>query len=190
MLFPVLPNKVKRRWPAIIFAERRIARVPGRMMFLIVSINTIKGIKIKGVPWGTIWANICFVLLIHPNIIKLNHKGKARDSVIVIWLDLVKIYGNNPKKLLKKINENKEINIKVVPLYLLIPKRILNSLWRVKKIFCQNKLFREGISQYVKGKNKIPNKVLTQFKDKEKVFVEGSKIEKRFIIIFIKSYFL
>jgi hypothetical protein len=38
------------------------------------------------------------------------------------------MYGNKPKKLLKKIKENKEINIKVVPLNLLIPIRILNSL--------------------------------------------------------------
>jgi len=55
-----------------------------------------------------------FVLLIHPKNIKLNHKGRAKDSVKVRWLVLVKIYGNNPKKLLKRIKVNKEINIKVV----------------------------------------------------------------------------
>lgn len=162
-----------------------MAKVPGRITFLILSINTIKGIKIFGVPWGTIWANICFVLLIHPNNIKLIHKGRANERVNVIWLVLVKMYGNKPKKLLKKIKENKEINIKVVPLNLLIPIRILNSLWRVKKIFCQKMRFREGINQNNKGKNKIPRKVLNQLRDKEKIFVEGSKIENKFIIIFI-----
>jgi hypothetical protein len=45
--------------------------------------------------------------------------------------------------------------------------------------------FREGINQNNKGKNKIPRKVLNQLRDKEKIFVEGSKIENKFIIIFI-----
>lgn len=63
---PVLPKSVRRRWPAIIFAVRRIANVPGRITFLIVSMHTIKGISTGGVPWGTKCANICIVLLIHP----------------------------------------------------------------------------------------------------------------------------
>lgn len=59
---------------------------------------------------------MCFVLLIQPKNIKLNHKGRAKERVKVIWLVLVKIYGNKPKKLLNRIKVNKEINIKVVPL--------------------------------------------------------------------------
>ena len=47
---PVLPRSVKSKCPAIIFAASRTASVPGRIMFLIVSIRTIKGIRIKGVP--------------------------------------------------------------------------------------------------------------------------------------------
>lgn len=113
---PVFPKSVRSKCPAIILAESRTARVPGRMIFLIVSIKTINGINTGGVPWGTRWANICFVLLIHPKNMKLNHKGRARDSVNVMWLVLVKIYGNKPRKLLKRINVNNEINIKVVPL--------------------------------------------------------------------------
>jgi len=41
---------------------------------------------------------------------------------------LVKIYGNNPKKLLNRINLNKEIKIKVLPLCPVGPNRVLNSL--------------------------------------------------------------
>lgn len=63
---PWFPSRTRRRWPAIIFAVRRTARVPGRMIFLIVSIRTIKGIKIAGVPLGTIWASMCVVWLNHP----------------------------------------------------------------------------------------------------------------------------
>lgn len=90
-LFPVFPNNVKRRCPAIIFADKRIARVPGRITFLIVSIRTINGINTKGVPCGTMCANICFVLFNQPNNIKLIHKGNAKESVKVMWLVLVKM---------------------------------------------------------------------------------------------------
>lgn len=114
--FPVFPKRVSNKWPAIILAESRTAKVPGRIMFLIVSIKTINGINTGGVPCGTRWANICFVLLIQPKNIKLSQRGRARDNVRVMWLVLVKIYGNRPRKLLKRINVNNEINIKVVPL--------------------------------------------------------------------------
>lgn len=63
---PVLPSKVKIKWPAIMFADNRTARVPGRITFLIVSIHTIKGIRIGGVPIGTRCANICLLWLIQP----------------------------------------------------------------------------------------------------------------------------
>lgn len=63
---PLFLNKVNNKWPAIIFAVNRIARVPGRITFLIVSIHTIKGISTPGVPRGTRWLNIWFVLFTHP----------------------------------------------------------------------------------------------------------------------------
>lgn len=65
-LFLLLLNKVNKRWPAIILAVNRTAKVPGRIILLIVSIKTIKGIKIVGVPWGIRWINICCVLFNHP----------------------------------------------------------------------------------------------------------------------------
>lgn len=63
---PVFPNNVINRWPAIILAANRIAKVPGRMIFLIVSITTIKGIRTGGVPWGTKWANMWVELFNQP----------------------------------------------------------------------------------------------------------------------------
>lgn len=68
-----------------------MARVPGRIILLIVSIHTIKGIKIPGVPIGTKCANIWVVLLIHPKIMNLNHNGRANVKVKTIWLVDVKI---------------------------------------------------------------------------------------------------
>lgn len=88
---PVFPKRVIRRWPAIILADKRIASVPGRITLLMDSMHTINGMSTGGVPWGTRWASIWVVLLIHPISINLIHKGRAIESVIVIWLVLVKI---------------------------------------------------------------------------------------------------
>jgi hypothetical protein len=51
--------------------------------------QTINGINIIGVPDGIKCANIIWVLLIHPKIINLTHKGIANDSVNTMCLDLV-----------------------------------------------------------------------------------------------------
>lgn len=53
--FPEDPNKERSKWPAIILAVRRMAKVKGRIISLIDSMITIKGIKIIGVPWGVKW---------------------------------------------------------------------------------------------------------------------------------------
>jgi hypothetical protein len=52
------PSRVRRRWPAIMLADKRTANVPGRMVLLIVSIITMNDIRADGVPWGTRWANM------------------------------------------------------------------------------------------------------------------------------------
>ena len=89
--FLVFPSRVNKRWPAIIVADSWIANVPGRIIFLIVSMHTINGIRIKAVPWGINWVNICIILLIHPKIINVNHSGKAIENVKAIWLEKVKM---------------------------------------------------------------------------------------------------
>ena len=82
-----------------------------------VSIHTIKGIRTGGVPWGTRWANICCVLLIHRKIINLrpNHNGRASDNVIDKCLVLVNTHWNNPRKLLNRIIENNEMKMNDLP---------------------------------------------------------------------------
>ena len=47
-----LINKEINKWPAIMFAASRMARVKGRIIVLTVSITTIKGINTEGVPLG------------------------------------------------------------------------------------------------------------------------------------------
>lgn len=106
-------SKVINRWPAIMFAANRIARVKGRIIFLIVSITTIKGIKIVGVPFGIKWINKLDVLNSHPCIIIPNHKGRAIIRVIDIWEVAVKIKGNRPGKLFNRI-KIKTLKIKII----------------------------------------------------------------------------
>lgn len=88
---PIFPNKVNSKWPAIIFAVNRTVKVIGRIMFLIVSIHTINGISGVGVPCGTKWVNIWFVLFNHPKIKKDNQNGKAIVKFSTKWLVPVKI---------------------------------------------------------------------------------------------------
>jgi hypothetical protein len=82
----------------------------------IVSIITINGISIVGVPWGTKCSNI-WLVLIHPNNTNLIHNGRAGVSVSVRCLVLVKIYGNNPRKLFVKIIRNSDVRINEFPLF-------------------------------------------------------------------------
>lgn len=127
-------------------AARRTAKVPGRITFLIVSIITINGIRAKGVPWGTKWANICLECWIHPNNIRVTHKGKERDSVITMCLDLVNTYGANPRKLLNTIMEKRETNKIDEPIWD-GSSRALNSAWRVEITFLQRSDHRDGEAQ-------------------------------------------
>lgn len=143
----------------------------------------MNGIKGAGVPIGIKWANIWLVWLTQPKIINENHNGNAIVIVNTIWLDLVKIYGNNPIILLIKININNEIIISVIPLEL-GPIKVLNSSLSLLIIKLSSVLRRFGSIQYVKGINKKHVIVLIQFIDKN-VEVAGSKVENKFVIIFI-----
>lgn len=123
---PEDPNKDKRRWPATIFAVKRIDRVIGRIINLINSIKTINGIKIVGVFEGVRWVNIWLVKLIQPNNIILIHRINDKDMQNLICLDDVKMYGKRPIKLFNKIKVNSLI--KIIKLEKEKERIILNSL--------------------------------------------------------------
>jgi hypothetical protein len=90
------------------------------------------------------------VLLIHPNIMNLTHKGSASVHVIVKCLVFVKMTGNTPRKLLNRINENSEMNIKVLPL-ILTPSSVLNLLWSFINSIFHAIVCREGINHILIG---------------------------------------
>ena len=186
---PLLPNKVSSKCPAIMFAVNRTAKVPGRIRLLIVSITTINGINIVGVPCGTKCSNIWFVFLIHPNSINLIHIGRARVNVSVKCLVLVKMYGNSPRKLFIRIIRNSDVRINEFPLFVFPLLKIVFISWC--NLFI-NKLtiilFREGTNQILVGINSSPMIVLVQFSDILLISVVGSKIENKFLITFNLFY--
>lgn len=126
-----LPSKVSNKWPAIILAARRTDRVIGRIMFLIISIITMKGIKGAGVPIGTRWARNSVMLLIILNIINLIQKGRASESVIAKCLVEVKVNENKPSVLLNKITKNNDLKRMMLIFFDL--RRVENSLF-IEKI--------------------------------------------------------
>lgn len=100
---PWLPNKVNKRCPAIIFAAKRTAKVPGRITDLTDSISTITGISTLGVPTGTKWAIMWLNCMTKDHTKDPSQRGKARDRVNTKWLEAVNTYGNNPIKLEKRM---------------------------------------------------------------------------------------
>lgn len=179
-----LPSRVNKRCPAIIFADRRTANVPGRIVFLIVSIITMKDMRADGVPWGTKWASIELVKFTHPIKIKDSHKGRANVKVVSICLVLVKINGNNPIKFLriikiKRLKENTDL-----PTNGESPNKVLISICSVFFTDLKIKLLKFGINQNRLGIKIKGIKNLIQFLNK-KVEEDGSKLENNLFIIFI-----
>lgn len=87
---PCPPSKAKSRWPAIILAANRTAKVRGRINDLTVSIITIIGIKGAGVPRGTKWAIILLNCKITDQTIDPSHRGRDKVKVNTKCLEEVK----------------------------------------------------------------------------------------------------
>ena len=84
-------SNLNNKCPAIILAANRIASVNGRIILLINSISTIKGISTLGVLKGTKWANDTSKFCEKAINICPTHKGKANDNVKTPCEDEVKI---------------------------------------------------------------------------------------------------
>ena len=125
------------------------------------------------------------MFLIHPNNINLIHRGRAKVNVRVKCLVLVKMYGNNPRKLFVRIIRNSDVRMNEFPLFSFPFLRIVFISWC--NLFIKSLtiiLFREGISQILDEINKSPVAVLVQFSGKLLISVVGSKIENKFLITF------
>lgn len=141
----------------------------------------MKGIRIKGVPWGVRCEKKSLIKNQILNRIIEIQRDKDSDKENLKCLDAVKIYGNSPIVLFVKINKKRLIKIiRLDSEYFIM---IFNSLIRNLNIIFHIIVNREGINQYWKGKIIKIIPILNQFIENF-ILVEGSKMENKFIIIF------
>jgi hypothetical protein len=106
---PINPNTM---CPALILAASRNDRVRGRTKMLVVSISTRKGLSQSGAPSGRKWAIDFIGLLVKVDKIILIHRGRPNLRVKMRCLDMLKMYGISPMRLMIIMIENKdEINV-------------------------------------------------------------------------------
>lgn len=98
--------------------------VLGRIRFLIVSMIIRNGTNTVGVFWGTRCSDMSLVFLIRPNNRSLIHSGRAKVSVSVKCLVLVKMY-ENCRKLFVKTIRNNEVSINEFRLFSFLCLRIV-----------------------------------------------------------------
>ena len=60
----IFPSEVNSKYPAIIFAANCTVNVPSRIIFLIVSIHTINGIRIGGELKSDVHADVIITTLL------------------------------------------------------------------------------------------------------------------------------
>lgn len=132
-------SKINNKCPATILAINRIESVRGRMIFLTVSIKTMKDINKMGVPMGVRWEKKLDHLFFKAIITLESHIIIANGRFNLIWDVADIINGNKDNKLKKKINNRRVKKYFLEPLFLnfflnkleisfwnsfLIPKRI------------------------------------------------------------------
>lgn len=109
-----------------------------------------------------------------------------KERVITKCLVEVKIYGNNPKKLLNKTSVNREfIKNENIVLFLRVLLVSLMKWELIIFILIPNLLF---IIKKIDGIKRMKSKEETQFRDSNDV--DGSNDENRFVIILIYLLFV
>lgn len=78
-----MPIRPRTIWPAVILAASRNDKVNGRTITLTDSIMTRNGFNQSGAPSGRKWAIDSFLLNMKLEIIRLSHKGKPNEKVII-----------------------------------------------------------------------------------------------------------
>jgi hypothetical protein len=110
--------------------------------------------------------------------------GRAKARVLTMCLVAVNTYGYSPIKLLNKTKVNKDIITINEPLGEEGPIITFSSLYNKAFTLLKNREVLEGITQTEGATIKINSVIDTQFNDKIEL-VDGSKIENKFVIIFI-----
>lgn len=174
------------------FAANRKQRVNGRNKILIISIITIIGLNIKGVPVGSNLAKKVVIDNFIEDIINANHKGIPNEKVNKTWDELPKEYGIIPIKLIKRININTGTNMVIIPLIFVSVVWFAWALGASLHLYIKD-VIRDGLTQKIVGILNINTKFSNQKVDPmilKYVLVVGSKVEKISIIILINNYYL
>ncbi len=179
----LLASKDKSRCPAIILAASRTESVIGRIHLLIISIITIKGINKPGVPKGTRWASIFLGVFIIPRRVWPIQRGRARVMVKLKWLDEVKVNGDRPMELFKRIIKNKDKGIKRNPGADLGRITDENSFSTYRRTWEINKEDEDFLTQRI-GETSPNTKSLEAQLNGSLNKEEGSKMENRLVINF------
>jgi len=177
-----LLNNLINRCPATILAVKRTDSVIGRIMLLINSIITMKFISGVGVPVGTMWITMLFVLLNHPCNIIESHIIRAVENEIDICAVGVKIKGN------KAITFKISVTIKIDLIMIIVPFLVLGKIkfsisFLIKELIIINTLlifillFHFNSVKSRTGVNRV-NQDMFIIDD------DGSKIENKLLIIF------
>jgi hypothetical protein len=162
-------------------AESRTANVIGRIIVLMVSMQTINAISCVGVPRGSMCDSMCLVFINHPNRVKLIHSVKASESVVVMWLVEVNEYGRSPLVFLTMMNHRIENGITFSPFGLVI-FIACNSLQIFILMMFVSICCCDGIIHSDAGRIIIGVISLTQLNDVLND-VAGSNVENKLIII-------
>jgi len=87
------PRRDIRRCPATMFAISRMDKVMGRIMFLVISISTIKFISGVGVPIGTRWVIIDLMSFLNDSRLIDSQAGIATTITGIACLVTEKVWG-------------------------------------------------------------------------------------------------
>jgi len=136
----IKPNTM---WPALIFAARRNDRVSGRTAILVVSIIIRNGFNHLGAPSGNKWAIDALGALEYDDKMNDIHIGRPNDKGKIKWLDKLNVYGVNPIKFTKIIDENNGLIAEFVPFSEIENVRLICSFINVR-IKYNDKKMRDG----------------------------------------------
>lgn len=165
------------------FAVNRTAKAIGRIIFLVISIITINGIRTFGVPEGTRCLSVVLVNLIQKNTIIDIQIGSASDREKDKWAEQQNEYGKFLVILLVKIKKKRAIGTSVVPFIIMVfVNRDENSLFNIIVIFFIKILIRDCVFQYISGKRMDGKIIDLQFIGINFTLV-GSNIENNLVII-------
>lgn len=171
------------RCPATILADKRTDKVTGRIIFLIISTNTIKFINLLGVPIGVRWVIVFLKFFSHARPIIDSHIVSAIENVTTKCAVGVKLKGKIAAKFIINTIKKTVENTLIVALFFFsliclnsLNTNNINIFVGVSVLFCDWKILILLNVIITKG---AVNQLVEKYDD------AGSNIENMLFIMFI-----